>query len=348
MTLSQQAPARAATNENSDANDTILEIRELKTYFFLERGVVKAVDGVDVAVGRRKTLGVVGESGCGKSVTFRSVMRLIQSPPGKIVDGEILLHRKDGATVDIVKLDTRSRQLREIRGAEIAMIFQEPMTSLNPLHPVGRQISESVLLHQDMSRRAAMERAEEMLNRVHIADPDRRVSEYPHQLSGGMRQRVMIALALSCNPSILIADEPTTALDVTVQAQILDLMRELQDDFDSAIVLITHNLGVVSQMADHVAVMYMGRVVEYAPVYDIFHKPKHPYTIGLLNSVPVLGRKEDNRLVPITGMVPSPMEDIKGCAFAERCPESMEICWEQSPDFKEHEPGHSAACWLHE
>ena len=348
MTLSQQAPARAATNENSDANDTILEIRDLKTYFFLERGVVKAVDGVDVAVGRRKTLGVVGESGCGKSVTFRSVMRLIQSPPGKIVDGEILLHRKDGATVDIVKLEPRSRQLRDIRGAEIAMIFQEPMTSLNPLHPVGRQISESVLLHQDMSRRAAMERAEEMLNRVHIADPDRRVSEYPHQLSGGMRQRVMIALALSCNPSILIADEPTTALDVTVQAQILDLMRELQDDFDSAIVLITHNLGVVSQMADHVAVMYMGRVVEYAPVYDIFHKPKHPYTIGLLNSVPVLGRKEDNRLVPITGMVPSPMEDIKGCAFAQRCPEAMEVCWEQSPEFKEHEPGHSAACWLHE
>ncbi len=348
MTLSQQALARAATNENSGANDTILEIRGLKTYFFLERGVVKAVDGVDVAVGRRKTLGVVGESGCGKSVTFRSVMRLIQSPPGKIVEGEILLHRKDGATVDIVKLDPRSRQLRDIRGAEIAMIFQEPMTSLNPLHPVGRQISESVLLHQNMSRPAAMERAEEMLNRVHIADPDRRVSEYPHQLSGGMRQRVMIALALSCNPSILIADEPTTALDVTVQAQILDLMRELQDDFDSAIVLITHNLGVVSQMADHVAVMYMGRVVEYAPVYDIFHRPKHPYTIGLLNSVPVLGRKENNRLVPITGMVPSPMDDIRGCAFAERCPEAMQICWEQSPEFKEHEPGHSAACWLHD
>ncbi len=348
MTLGQQVSARAATYEKIDADDTILEIRDLKTYFFLERGVVRAVDGVDVAVGRKKTLGVVGESGCGKSVTFRSVMRLIQSPPGKIVEGEILLHRKDGATVDIVKLDPRSRQLRDIRGADIAMIFQEPMTSLNPLHPVGRQISESVLLHQTMSRRAAMERAEEMLNRVHIADPDRRVNEYPHQLSGGMRQRVMIALALSCNPSILIADEPTTALDVTVQAQILDLMRELQDDFDSAIVLITHNLGVVSQMADHVAVMYMGRVVEYAPVYDIFHQPKHPYTIGLLNSVPVLGRKENNRLVPITGMVPSPMDEIRGCAFAERCPEAMEICWEQAPAFKEHEPGHSAACWLHE
>lgn len=348
MTLGQQVSARAATNAKIEADDTILEIRDLKTYFFLERGVVKAVDGVDVAVGRKKTLGVVGESGCGKSVTFRSVMRLIQSPPGKIVEGEILLHREDGATVDIVKLDPRSRQLRDIRGAEIAMIFQEPMTSLNPLHPVGRQISESVLLHQTMSRRAAMERAEEMLNRVHIADPDRRVSEYPHQLSGGMRQRVMIALALSCNPSILIADEPTTALDVTVQAQILDLMRELQDDFDSAIVLITHNLGVVSQMADHVAVMYMGRVVEYAPVYNIFHRPKHPYTIGLLNSVPVLGRKEDNRLVPITGMVPSPMDEIRGCAFTDRCPDAMEICWEQSPAFKEHEPGHSAACWLHD
>ncbi len=348
MTSDHQAPARLNAEANRDAEDTILELKGLKTYFFLERGIVKAVDGVDVAVGRRKTLGVVGESGCGKSVTFRSVMRLIQSPPGRIVEGEILLHRKDGDTVDIVQLDPRSRQLRDIRGAEIAMIFQEPMTSLNPLHPVGRQISESVLLHQSMSRQGAQERAEEMLNRVHIADPGRRIGEYPHQLSGGMRQRVMIALALSCNPSILIADEPTTALDVTVQAQILDLMRELQDDFDSAIVLITHNLGVVSQMADHVAVMYLGRVVEYAPVYEIFHNPKHPYTIGLLNSVPVLGRKEENRLVPITGMVPSPMEDIRGCAFAERCPEAMEICWEQSPEFKEHEPGHSAACWLHD
>ena len=348
MVVDRQATSRVASEGDSNADDAILELRNLKTYFFLERGVIKAVDGVNVSVDRKKTLGVVGESGCGKSVTFRSVMRLIQSPPGKIVDGEILLHRKDGDTVDIVKLDPRSRQLRDIRGAEIAMIFQEPMTSLNPLHPVGRQISESVLLHQRMSRRAALERAEEMLIRVHIADPGRRVGEYPHQLSGGMRQRVMIALALSCNPSILIADEPTTALDVTVQAQILDLMRELQDDFDSAIVLITHNLGVVSQMADHVAVMYMGRVVEYAPVSEIFHNPKHPYTIGLLNSVPVLGRKEDKKLVPITGMVPSPMDEITGCAFADRCPQAMEICWEQPPEFKEHEPGHSAACWLHD
>ncbi len=348
MAATQETAAILAADEQSGADDPILELRDLKTYFFLERGVVRAVDGVTVSLGRKKTLGVVGESGCGKSVTYRSVMRLVQSPPGKIVEGEILLHRKDGETVDIAQLDPRGRQLREIRGAEIAMIFQEPMTSLNPLHAVGRQISESVLLHQSLSRRAAQERAEEMLNKVHIADADRRINEYPHQLSGGMRQRVMIALALSCNPSILIADEPTTALDVTVQAQILDLMRELQSDFDSAIVLITHNLGVVSQMADDVAVMYMGRVVEYASVYEIFHNPKHPYTVGLLNSVPVLGRKEDSMLVPIKGMVPSPTDEIHGCAFADRCPQAMEICWERSPEFKEHEPGHSAACWLHD
>ncbi len=348
MAVNQQAPATSVVEVETYADDPILELRNLKTYFFLERGVVKAVDGVTASLGRKKTLGVVGESGCGKSVTFRSVMRLVQSPPGKIVEGEILLHRKDGNTVDIAKLDPRGRQLRDIRGAEIAMIFQEPMTSLNPLHPVGRQIAESVVLHQNLRRRAALERAEEMLTKVHIADPARRINEYPHQLSGGMRQRVMIALALSCNPSILIADEPTTALDVTVQAQLLDLMRELQDDFDSAIVLITHNLGVVSQMADHVAVMYLGRVVEYAPVYEIFHKPKHPYTVGLLNSVPVLGRKEVKMLEPIQGMVPSSMDEIRGCSFADRCPQAMEICWEQSPEFKEHEPGHSAACWLHE
>ncbi len=306
MAVNLQAPEPSTAAVDRDGDDPILDLKNLKTYFFLERGVVKAVDGVNVTLGRQKTLGVVGESGCGKSVTFRSVMRLVQSPPGKIVEGEIRLNRKNGTTVDIVKLDQRGRELRDIRGAEIAMIFQEPMTSLNPLHPVGRQISESVLLHQNVSKRDAMERAEEMLHKVHIADPARRVNEYPHQLSGGMRQRVMIALALSCNPSILIADEPTTALDVTVQAQILDLMRELQDDFNSSIVLITHNLGIVSQMADHVAVMYLGRVVEYAPVRDIFHTPKHPYTIGLLNSVPVLGRKERKMLVPIEGMVPKP------------------------------------------
>ncbi|RME66482.1 MAG: ABC transporter ATP-binding protein [Caldilineae bacterium] len=300
-----------------------------------------------MVLGRRSTLGVVGESGCGKSVTARSVMRLIQSPPGKIVDGQILL-RRNGDVVDIAKLNPKGREIRDIRGGEIAMIFQEPMTSLNPLQTIGEQIAESVVIHQNKTKKEALERAEEMLRRVHIADPARRVHQYPHQLSGGMRQRVMIALALSCNPDVLIADEPTTALDVTVQAQILDLMRELQADFGSSIMLITHNLGVVSQMADHIAVMYLGKVVEYSDVRSIFHRPKHPYTIGLLNSVPVLGRKDRKRLVPIEGMVPSPTEDIQGCAFASRCRDVMDICRQKQPPFKEVEPGHFAACWLHE
>jgi peptide/nickel transport system ATP-binding protein/oligopeptide transport system ATP-binding protein len=236
--------------------------------------------------------------------------------------------------------------MRNIRGGEIAMVFQEPMTSLNPLYTVGAQIAESVQLHQKVSRREAMSRALEMLYRVRIADPEQRLDEYPHQLSGGMRQRVMIAMALSCNPAVLVADEPTTALDVTVQAQILDLMRELQSDFDSSIVLITHNLGVVSQMADHVAVMYLGKIVEYADVRTVFHKPLHPYTVGLLNSVPVFGRKGKNVLVPIKGMVPTPTEEIPGCAFAPRCPRAKTICTEQEPPLEQVEPGHQVACWL--
>ena len=333
------------------SNDIILEIKNLKTYYFLEKGTVKAVDGVNLSLDRKTTLGIVGESGCGKSVTARSVMRIIKSPPGKIVEGEILLHRKTGnngdkQVVNLVELNPRGPEIRNIRGGEVSMIFQEPMTSLNPLYTIGNQIGEVVELHQNASKKEALARAEEMLNRVHISDPARRVKQYPHQLSGGMRQRVMIALALSCNPSILIADEPTTALDVTVQAQILDLMRELQNEFDSAIIMITHNLGVVSQMADHVAVMYLGKVVEYAPVREIFHHPLHPYTEGLLKSVPVLGQKK-KLLVPIEGMVPSPTEDIQGCAFASRCPHVMEICKEQPP-LKESAPGHQVACWLHE
>jgi peptide/nickel transport system ATP-binding protein/oligopeptide transport system ATP-binding protein len=332
--------------------DTILEIKNLKTYFLLDKGTVKAVDGVNLKVDRKCTLGVVGESGCGKSVTFRSVMRIEKSPPGKIVDGEILLRRRTGQNgrekvIDLVKLDPKGRTIREIRGGEISMIFQEPMTSLNPLYTVGDQIAEAVELHQRVRKKAALERALEMLYKVHISDPKQRIKQYPHQLSGGMRQRVMIALALSCNPDILIADEPTTALDVTVQAQILDLMRELQQDFDSAIILITHNLGVVSQMADHVAVMYFGKVVEHAPVREIYHNPHHPYTIGLLNSVPVLGKKKKELLVPIEGMVPNATDDIKGCAFAPRCPHAMEICEEQ-PLFREIKPDHQVACWLHQ
>jgi oligopeptide/dipeptide ABC transporter ATP-binding protein len=324
----------------------ILEVDGLKTYFFLESGVVRAVDGVTFTLNQRQTLGIVGESGCGKSITSMSIMRLIQSPPGRIVEGEIRLHRKDGGVVDIVQLDAKGPEMRAIRGAEIAMIFQEPMTSLNPLRTIGNQIAESVQIHQHASPKAAFARAEEMLAKVQMSAPKQRAREYPHQLSGGMRQRAMIALALSCNPSILIADEPTTALDVTVQAQILDLMRQLQTDFGSSIILITHNLGVVSQMADYTAVMYFGEIVEYAEVSELFHHPLHPYTVGLLNSVPVLGRTK-HKLVPIRGMVPSPTTKIRGCPFAPRCPHVMDICREQTPALEEAAPGHLAACWLH-
>ncbi|MCP4402995.1 MAG: ABC transporter ATP-binding protein, partial [bacterium] len=261
---------------HSTGSDTILEIKNLKTYFFLDSGTFKAVNGVNLSLDRNTTLGIVGESGSGKSVTSFSLMRLIQSPPGKIVDGQILYHQKDGESVDITKLDRRGATMRSIRGGEIAMIFQEPMTSLNPLYTIGSQIAETVRLHQNASKKDAMGRALEMLYKVNISDPKQRLNQYPHQLSGGMRQRVMIAMALSCNPSILIADEPTTALDVTVQAQILDLMRELQENFNSAIVMITHNLGVVSQIADHVAVMYLGKVVEYSDVRTVYHRSLHP------------------------------------------------------------------------
>lgn len=334
-------PLRATTE------DPVLEIDDLRVHFFLERAIVKAVNGVSLKLNRQSTLGVVGESGCGKSVTAMAIMRLIKSPPGKIVGGRIFLHRKERETVDLAQVSATGREIRDIRGDEIAMIFQEPMTSLNPLRTVGNQIAEMVMLHQKVSKLQALNRAEEMLTRVHIADPRRRLKEYPHQMSGGMRQRVMIALALSCNPQILIADEPTTALDVTVQAQILDLMRELKAEFHSSIMLITHNLGVVSQMADHIAVMYLGKVVEYADVHSLFHHPKHPYTQGLLASVPVLGQKK-KQLVPITGMVPSASADIRGCAFADRCPHRMSICLEKTPELREVAPGHVAACWLHQ
>jgi peptide/nickel transport system ATP-binding protein/oligopeptide transport system ATP-binding protein len=335
------------TVPNSPESETILEINNLKTYFYLEAGTVRAVDGVNLRLQRQQTLGLVGESGCGKSITAMSVMRLIQSPPGKIVGGQIMLYTKEGDGVDIAALDPKGATMRKIRGAEIAMVFQEPMTSLNPLQRVGAQIAESVLLHQKVGEKEALDRALEMLTKVQISAPKQRLDEYPHQMSGGMRQRVMIALALSCNPSILIADEPTTALDVTVQAQILDLMRQLQADFNSSIILITHNLGVVSQLADHVGVMYLGKVVEYAEVRELFHHPLHPYTVGLLNSVPVFGKKSGQVLVPITGMVPSPMSEIRGCAFAARCPRVMPVCREEQPVLWEAAPGHQVSCWLY-
>jgi oligopeptide transport system ATP-binding protein len=327
----------------------VLEIKNLKTYFFLEKSTVRALDGVNLTLMPKTTLGLVGESGCGKSIMAMSVMRLIQSPPGKIVDGEINLIRRGGAqTVDIAKLDTHGAEMRSIRGGEIAIVFQEPMTSLNPLYTVGKQIAETVQIHQKVSHKEAMGRALQMLERVQISAPKQRLNEYPHQLSGGMRQRVMIALALSCNPSILIADEPTTALDVTVQAQILDLMNQLREDFNSSIILITHNLGVVSQMANQVAVMYLGKIVEYAETRTLFHDPLHPYSVGLLNSVPVLGRKGKKVLVPIKGMVPTPTDIIPGCPFEPRCPKAMHVCREQQPVLREVRSGHLAACWLYE
>jgi len=332
----------------STTSDPILEIKDLKTYFFLEKSTVRSVDGVNLTLPRQSTLGLVGESGCGKSVLSMSIMRLIQSPPGKIVNGQINLHRKAGnEVIDIAQLDARGSEMRHIRGGEIAIVFQEPMMSLNPLYTVGDQIAEVVELHQKMTHKEALDRALEMLTKVQISAPKQRLHEYPHQLSGGMRQRVMIALALSCNPSILIADEPTTALDVTVQSQILDLMNKLQEDVGASIIIITHNLGVVSQMADEVAVMYLGKIVEYAKTSELYHHPLHPYTKGLLNSVPVLGRKHQ-QLEPIKGMVPMPTDVIPGCAFAPRCPHAMKICHEKQPTLQEVSPGHTAACWLYE
>jgi peptide/nickel transport system ATP-binding protein/oligopeptide transport system ATP-binding protein len=341
--------ATRSSTQRADASGTqapLLTIKNLKTHFKLSNGTLRALDGVDLSVLPGQTLGLVGESGCGKSQMAMSIMRLTPAP-GRIVDGEILLRKRSGETVNIATLDPTGAEVRSIRGAEIAIVFQEPMTSLNPLRRIGDQIAEAVMLHQKVGKQAAWDRALEMLTRVQISAPKQRLYEYPHQLSGGMRQRVMIALALSCNPALLIADEPTTALDVTVQAQILDLMRDLQRDFNSAIVLITHNLGVVSQMAQEVAVMYLGRIVEYGKVYDLFKKPLHPYTVGLLNSVPVLGKKGKQVLVPIKGMVPSPMAQIQGCPFADRCPHVMDICREKRPELEDFGSKHLAACWLH-
>jgi peptide/nickel transport system ATP-binding protein len=320
----------------------LLEVEDLRTYFFTRDGVVRAVDGVSLHVTEGETLAVVGESGCGKSVTSLSILRLIQSPPGRIVSGAI---RFQG--VDLLKLE--EPEMRRIRGNDISMIFQEPMTSLNPVLTIGRQIGETLMLHQQLERAAALQRAVEMLRLVHIPEAERRVTEYPHQLSGGMRQRVMIAMALACNPKLLIADEPTTALDVTIQAQILDLMRELKRKIGAAIVLITHDLGVVAEMAQRVVVMYAGRKVEEAAVRDLFRQPLHPYTLGLLTSVPKLGstltQSEPERLTEIPGSVPSLRDEIKGCPFAPRCTFASERCHVEMPPLEMKASGHLAACF---
>lgn len=323
----------------------LIEITGLKTYFYIEEGVVRAVDGVDFAIEMEKTLGVVGESGCGKSVTALSIMGLIQMPPGKIEAGKILYHRNRNV-IDLTKLDPKGPEMRSIRGNEIAMIFQEPMTSLNPVFTIGNQIMEAIILHQRLSKKEARNKAIEMLHAAGLPSPRQHMGEYPHELSGGMRQRAMIAMALSCNPSLLIADEPTTALDVTIQAQVLDLMNNLRRDFKAAILFITHNLGVIASMADDVIVMYLGKIVEGAAVRDIFHDPKHPYTQGLMNSIPSLATTRKERLIPIKGVVPDPFEVPQGCGFEPRCPDAMEICRIEIPPLKEVVPGHVAACWL--
>jgi oligopeptide/dipeptide ABC transporter ATP-binding protein len=274
-------------------------------------------------------------------------MRLIPTPPGRIEAGEIFYHR-NGDVIDLTKLDPRGPEMRSIRGNEIAMIFQEPMTSLNPVYTIGKQIMEAIILHQRLRKKEARKKAIEMLHAVGISSPEQIIDEYPHQLSGGMRQRAMIAMALSCNPSLLIADEPTTALDVTIQAQVLDLMNNLRTEFKTAILFITHDLGVIANMADDVVIMYLGRIVEGAPVRDIFHDPKHPYTQGLMNSIPSLTSTRKERLTPIEGIVPDSFEVPQGCGFEPRCPHAMEICRNQVPQLKEVAPGHLAACWLFE
>jgi oligopeptide/dipeptide ABC transporter ATP-binding protein len=323
----------------------LIDVIDLRTTFRTEESLVRAVDGVSFSIAKEKTLGVVGESGCGKSVTALSIMGLIPSPPGRIESGQILF-RADAETIDLAKLDPKGRAIRSIRGNQIAMIFQEPMTSLNPVFTVGMQIIESITLHQHLPRKEAREKAIDMLRAVGIPSPEQRIEDYPHQLSGGMRQRVMIAMALSCHPSLLIADEPTTALDVTIQAQVLDLMNDLRAQFHMAILFITHDLGVIAQMADAVAVMYLGKIVEAAPVTELFDHPGHPYTRGLMKSIPSLTMTGKDRLIPIKGVVPELSEIQEGCGFEPRCPHAMKICRGQVPPLKEVAPGHTVACWL--
>jgi peptide/nickel transport system ATP-binding protein len=318
----------------------LLEIRGLKTHFATEDGMVHAVDGVDLAIDRGETLGVVGESGCGKTVTALSVLKLIATPPGQIVAGQILWRGRD-----LVPLSPD--EMRSIRSKEIGIVFQEPMTSLNPVYTIGAQIAETVREHEGLGRRSALDKAIEMLRLVHIPNPQRRVHDYPHQFSGGMRQRVMIAMALSCNPKLLIADEPTTALDVTIQAQILELIGEMKERFGMAVMLITHAMGVVAETAQRVAVMYAGKVVEEAPVAELFGNPRHPYTRGLIRSIPRIdraGRKE--RLAAIAGIVPSLLEPAEGCRFAARCEFAMPVCIAATPPLRKVATEHEVACVL--
>jgi len=328
-------------------NNPLLEVNNLKTYFYLDEGILKAVDGVSFKIEKEKVLGIVGESGCGKSVTAQSILRIVPSP-GKTVEGKILLGQDNNKVIDLAQLDPFGREIRAIRGKEIAMIFQEPMTSLSPIHTIGDQIMEAILLHRDLNKKEARKLTLDMLEKVGIPNPYQRINEYPHQLSGGLRQRAMIAMALSCNPSLLIADEPTTALDVTVQAQILELMKDLQSKFGMAIMYITHNLGVIAEISDEVLVMYLGKVVEHGNVDDIFYNPSHPYTVRLLKSIPKVGEKARTRLDSIKGTVPLPLDLPKGCTFYSRCPEAKDgICNVEDPSLIEIKRGHRVRCFLY-
>ena len=325
----------------------LLQIKELKTYFDTLDGEVRAVDGVSFAIAPGKTLGLVGESGCGKSVTAASILRLLPKRTSRIVDGEILFQRTGGDVVDMARLNPDGAMIRSIRGNEISMIFQEPLTSFSPVYTIGAQIAETVALHQQVNKQEARRRTIRLLDQVGIPNAEQRFDEYPHHFSGGMRQRAMIAMALSCNPRLLIADEPTTALDVTIQAQILELLKSLQQEFGMAILIITHDLGVIAEMADEVSVMYMGKIVESGDVRTIFRRPLHPYTVGLMRSIPRLGSHTKERLTPIPGSVPDSLTILPGCAFAPRCPApKMGICYEPV-DLVEIEPGHRVRCTLY-
>jgi oligopeptide/dipeptide ABC transporter ATP-binding protein len=323
--------------KGSNSGASLLEVRDLRTHFLSDEGEYPAVDGVSFSVAAGRTLGIVGESGCGKSVTSLSIMGLVPQPPGRIAGGEVLF---DGQ--DLLRL--RPAELRELRGNRISMIFQEPMTSLNPAFTIGDQIIEGIRRHRKVGQQVAREQAIEMLRRVRIPAPERRIDDYPHKLSGGMRQRAMIAMALACGPKLLIADEPTTALDVTVQAQILDLMRQLRDETGAAIMLITHDLGVIAELAQDVIVMYAGKIVERAPVAELFADPQHPYTVGLLGSIPKLHEAQP-QLTTIEGVVPNPLALPQGCRFHPRCPFAIEECRKAEPPLAEVKPGHASACW---
>ena len=319
----------------------LLEISNLTTHFFTQDGVVKAVDGIDYDLEEGEVLGVVGESGCGKSVHALSIMRLVPSPPGRTIAGEVVFEGED-----LLKMD--DAEMRNIRGNRIAMVFQEPMTSLNPVLTIGRQLTETLELHQKMNKQQAKSRAAELLQTVGISDAERRLVDYPHQFSGGMRQRVMIAMALSCNPKLIIADEPTTALDVTIQAQILELMQDLARDFGTAMIIITHNLGVVARYAHNVNVMYAGKIIETGSSQEIYHNPKHPYTLALLNSVPRLDASERIRLDVIEGLPPDLVNLAEGCSFAPRCKYVYDRCIDETPMLEDALPGHTTACWRHQ